>query len=71
MASGSRWGRESNHVWTIEEDAKLIEALLQLKVKETFNGENGNGFKKRYLKEIEKVLQRKISRMWLKRKVTY
>lgn len=50
-------------MWTIEEDAKLIEALLQLKVKETFNGENGNGFKKRYLKEIEKVLQRKISRM--------
>lgn len=54
VASRSRSGRGSSHVQTPEEDSKLIEALLELKIRGTFNGENSNRFKKGNKKEIEK-----------------
>lgn len=50
---------------------KLIEALLELKVKGIFNGENDNGFNKSYKKEIEKMLKEKLSGHNLGKKFTY
>ncbi|CAI9117439.1 OLC1v1018835C1 [Oldenlandia corymbosa var. corymbosa] len=64
----SRQGKGTNHVWTAEEDAKLIECMLQLKGCGRFNGENGNGLRKGYQKELERMLQEKLPEHGLKEK---
>ncbi|CAI9112704.1 OLC1v1013182C1 [Oldenlandia corymbosa var. corymbosa] len=65
----SRRGKGTNHVWTAEEDAKLIECMLELKRGERFNGENRNGLRKGYQKELERMLQEKLPEHGLKEKL--
>ena len=60
--------KSSTHVWTQEEDAKLIEAMLELKDKGTFNNTEGKGFKSGYKKELEKMLEEKLPGHGLKEK---
>ncbi|CAI9260758.1 unnamed protein product [Lactuca saligna] len=45
----------NKHTWTIEEDAKLIEALLELHVYGKYSGVN-NRFKPGYLKAVQQLL---------------
>ncbi|XP_047948979.1 uncharacterized protein At2g29880-like [Salvia hispanica] len=51
---------KSNHVWTIEEDAKLVESIVELKRSKNWDGESGSGLRKGYQKELEKILQEKL-----------
>ena len=46
---------QNKHTWTSEEDAKLIEALLELHVSEKDSGTD-NGFKPGYLKAVQQLL---------------
>ncbi|CAI9089246.1 OLC1v1023783C1 [Oldenlandia corymbosa var. corymbosa] len=64
----SRRGKGTNHVWTAEEDAKLIECMLELKQGGRFNGENGNGLRKGYQEELERMLREKLPEHGLKEK---
>nr|KAJ0207690.1 hypothetical protein LSAT_V11C500291910 [Lactuca sativa] len=45
----------NKHTWTTEEDAKLIEALLELLVSGKYGGTD-NGFKPGYLKAVQQLL---------------
>lgn len=45
----------NKHTWTTEEDSKLTEALLELRVSGKYGGA-GNGFKPSYLKVMEQLL---------------
>ena len=59
---------KSNHVWTIEEDAKLVESIVELKRSKNWDGESGSGLRKGYQKELEKILQEKLPGNGLKEK---
>ncbi|XP_057770903.1 uncharacterized protein At2g29880-like [Salvia miltiorrhiza] len=61
-------GKGANHVWTIEEDAKLVESIVELKRSGNWDGESGSGLKKGYQKELEKILQEKLPGHCLKEK---
>ncbi|KAJ4847070.1 hypothetical protein Tsubulata_015759 [Turnera subulata] len=50
----------SKHVWTPEEDEKLIQAMLELKEKGTYNNEEKGGFRKGHAKELVKILAEKL-----------
>lgn len=60
--------RRANHVWSIEEDAKLVESMVELKRSGNWDGESGSGLKKNYQKEIERILQEKLPGRGLKEK---
>ncbi|CAH1418299.1 unnamed protein product [Lactuca virosa] len=45
----------NKHTWTTEEDAKLIEELLELHASEKYGGAD-NGFKHGYLKAVQQLL---------------
>ena len=64
----SRRGKGANHVWSVEEDKILIESMVELKKSGTFDGENGNGLRKGYQKELERMLQEKLLGHGLKEK---
>nr|KAJ0227256.1 hypothetical protein LSAT_V11C100049290 [Lactuca sativa] len=57
--------RRNKHTWTIEEDVKLIEALLELHVSEKYGGVD-NGFKPSYLKAVRQLLDVSIPNSGLK-----
>ncbi|XP_042019106.1 uncharacterized protein At2g29880-like [Salvia splendens] len=59
---------KSNRVWTIEEDAKLVESIVELKRSKNWDGESGSGLRKGYQKELEKILQEKLPGNGLKEK---
>ncbi|CAI9260899.1 unnamed protein product [Lactuca saligna] len=46
---------KNKHTWTTEEDAKLIEALLELHVSGKYDGAD-NRFKPEYLKVVQQLL---------------
>ncbi|KAH6823450.1 hypothetical protein C2S53_014658 [Perilla frutescens var. hirtella] len=64
----SRRGKGANHVWTIEEDEKLVESMVELKRSGNWDGEGGSGLKKNYQKELERILQDKLPGHGLKEK---
>nr|KAJ0200969.1 hypothetical protein LSAT_V11C600299580 [Lactuca sativa] len=55
----------NKHTWTTEEDAKLIEALLELDVSEKYGGAD-NGFKPSYLKVVQQLLDVSLPNSGLK-----
>ncbi|KAH6806086.1 hypothetical protein C2S51_030917 [Perilla frutescens var. frutescens] len=56
----ARRGKGANHVWTVEEDAKLVESMVELKRSGNWDGESGTGLKKGHQKELEKILEEKL-----------
>ncbi|CAH1452895.1 unnamed protein product [Lactuca virosa] len=55
----------NKHTWTTEEDAKLIEALLELHVSGKYGGAE-NGFKPGYLKAVQQLLDVSLPNSGLK-----
>lgn len=55
----------NKHTWTTEEDAKLIEALLELHVSGKYGGAN-NGFKPGYLKAMQQLQDASLPNSGLK-----
>nr|KAJ0188763.1 hypothetical protein LSAT_V11C900470200 [Lactuca sativa] len=55
----------NKHTWITEEDAKLIEALLELHVSGKYGGAD-NGFKPGYLKAVQQLLDSLIFKSWMK-----
>nr|KAJ0186237.1 hypothetical protein LSAT_V11C900486660 [Lactuca sativa] len=55
----------NKHTWTTEEDAKLIEALLELHVSRKYGGAD-NGFKPGYLKAVQQLLDVSLPNSGLK-----
>ncbi|KAH6764233.1 hypothetical protein C2S51_015482 [Perilla frutescens var. frutescens] len=64
----SHRGKGANYVWTIEEDEKLVESMVELKRSGNWDGEGGSGLKKNYKKELERILQDKLPGHGLKEK---
>ena len=58
----------SKHVWTPEEDEKLIEAMLESKDRGTYNNNEKGGFIKGHQRELEKMLAEKLPDHGLKEK---
>ena len=54
------------HQWTQFEDAKLVEALVELSTKRHWKSEGTGQFKSGYLKELEKMLEVKMPGCGLK-----
>ena len=54
------------HQWTQYEDAKLVEALVELSTKRHWKFEGTGQFKSDYLKELEKIFEVKMSGCGLK-----
>ncbi|XVE67307.1 hypothetical protein DITRI_Ditri08aG0150200 [Diplodiscus trichospermus] len=50
----------SKHVWTPDEDEKLVEAMLELKEKDTHNNNEKHGFVKGHQKVLEKMLEEEL-----------
>ncbi|XVE86098.1 hypothetical protein DITRI_Ditri18aG0009100 [Diplodiscus trichospermus] len=58
----------SKHVWTPDEDEKLVEAMLKLEEKGTHNNNEKGGFVKGHQKVLEKMLKEKLPGHDLKKK---
>ncbi|KAH6786760.1 hypothetical protein C2S52_006312 [Perilla frutescens var. hirtella] len=56
----ARRGKGANHVWTAEEDMKLVESMVELKKSGNWDGESGSGLKKGHKKELERILEEKL-----------
>ena len=59
-------GKNCNRQWTHHEDAKLVEALVELSTQKHWKAEGNGQFKSGYLKELERILEMKMPDCGLK-----